>query len=103
MSENPTSQSESTTANSTEQATSARKIPLSEPLNRLRASLLALESQARTAVQKRLDSVKADELLARFPERVQGEVDAVLDRVGLVRKARVEAQAPTPSTATPGA
>ena len=70
--------------------------PVSAParpdaLARLRGELVALEKNAREAARRRLAGSRFESLVEKFPAQLEGEVDALLGRVGLVRKARVAA------------
>jgi hypothetical protein len=71
--------------------------PSKDPLARLAADLkrelAALEQRARAVAQQRLAGTKVEQLLEKLPAQIEGEVDALLGRVGLVRKARVDGAA----------
>ena len=65
--------------------TAAAPISLAKaPLARLKGGLTTLEATARG----RLKGTRVAALVDRLPRAVEGEVDALLDKVGLVRKAR---------------
>jgi hypothetical protein len=55
-----------------------------DPLARLKGELSSLEATARG----RLKGTRVGDLVERFPRALEGEVDALLDKVGLVRKAK---------------
>ncbi len=58
-------------------------------VSRLKRELSALEKDARAAAKKRLAGTRVEGLIEKLPGQIEGEVDALLDRVGLVRKARL--------------
>lgn len=62
-----------------------------DPVARFKKELAALEESARAAAKKRLAGSKVEQLIEKLPNQIEGEVDALLDRVGLVRKARLDA------------
>ena len=64
--------------------------PKAEPLARLKKELTDLETNARAAAKKRLAGSRIEKLLEKLPGTIEGEVDALLERVGLVRKSRLE-------------
>ena len=64
-----------------------------DALARLRGELVALEKNAREAARRRLAGSRFESLVEKFPAQLEGEVDALLDRVGLMRKPRVAAPA----------
>ena len=61
-----------------------------DPLARFKSELAGLEKSARAAAEKRLKGSKVEQLIEKLPGQLEGELDALLDRVGLVRKARLE-------------
>ncbi len=61
-----------------------------DPVARFRKELSTLEENARKAAKKRLAGSKVEQLIEKLPRQIEGEVDALLDKVGLVRKARLE-------------
>lgn len=61
----------------------------SDPLARLKKEWAELEQNAKAAAKKRLAGSKVEQLIEKLPSQIEDEVDALLDRVGLVRKARV--------------
>jgi hypothetical protein len=61
-----------------------------DPLGRLARELSTLEKQALDAAKKRLAGTRAEGLFDRVPAKLEGEVDALLARVGLVRKATLD-------------
>lgn len=71
-------------------------VPAARPdaLSRLREELVALEKNARSAARRRLAGSRFESLVEKFPAQLEDEVDALLGRVGLVRKARVGVAAP---------
>lgn len=65
--------------------TAAAPVSLAKaPLARLKGELSNLEATARVA----LKGTRVGELVGKLPRALEGEVDALLDKVGLVRKAR---------------
>ena len=65
--------------------TAAAPVSLAKaPLARLKGELSNLEATARVA----LKGTRVGALVDSLPRALEGEVDALLDRVGLVRKAR---------------
>ena len=58
-----------------------------DPFARIKGELSSLEATARD----RLKGTRVGDLVERFPRALEGEVDALLDKVGLVRKARAPA------------
>ncbi len=68
-----------------------------DPFARLKGELNQLEATAR----RRLKGSKFGDLVDRVPDLVQAEVDGLLDRAGLVRKAKAFA-APVAATAVDG-
>ncbi len=64
-------------------STSAEATAVKDPFARLKGELNQLEATAR----ERLKGTKLGSLVERAPTLVQKELDAVLDRAGLVRKA----------------
>jgi len=63
---------------------STPKVLAKDPLARLKGELSSLEATARG----RLKGTRVGDLVERFPRALEGEVDALLDKVGLVRKAK---------------
>ncbi|MDP2339540.1 MAG: hypothetical protein Q8O67_01170 [Deltaproteobacteria bacterium] len=61
-----------------------------EPFARLRREFEQLESDTRAAAKKRLAGTRLEKLLDKLPGTLSSEVDALLERVGLVRKSRLE-------------
>lgn len=63
------------------------------PFARFKKELSELEQSARTVARRRLSGSKLGGLVDCFPGLVEDEVDALLGKVGLVRKARVDVKA----------
>lgn len=57
---------------------------------RILARLRGLERAARDAARKRIAGSRVEKALDGLPKRVERELDGLLDRVGLVRKSRLE-------------
>jgi hypothetical protein len=57
-------------------------------LTRVKKELATFEEAARATFQKRIENTKAEKLLQTVPSRAVDELDVLLDRVGLLRKAK---------------
>ena len=61
-------------------------------LERIRVAAEKRLGDAKANVTARLEGTRAKKVLDEVPARVEKELDAVLDRIGLVRKSKLQAQ-----------
>lgn len=75
--------------NSVTRIETAAVSPDSSPLPR--AALSEFEATARAIFNKRVAGTKLGKIVASLPQTLENEVDALLDRAGLMRKVRLDA------------